>query len=1597
MKKFFTMFLIALSAILLAGCKSYKISVPEEFLSIEMEEKETVKVEPIYTEGTTLNWTSSDTKVVTVKDGLITAIGAGTAKVTITMVDHEDISCEITVKVNKIPIKAVTINGPEIVYVGNTGKYELAIDPKDAEMKSATWTIAEEEIATIDKQVVKGIKAGKATIKVDYEGADGKKGTATKQIEVKNVDVTGINLTYKEAMKIGEKQTIGVNIKPDDATFKEVTYTSSDDKIATVNNKGEVEAKAEGNVKITVASKANPDKKAIATIKVEKPLVNKVTLNHTKDSMLIGETDNLTVTILPELASQEYEFSADPEDCVEITPEGLLTAKKEGKVLIRATAKDGSKVYDEYELTIIKPASTKVKIGETEYNTLKEALAAAQSGDVLVIDGQQIEDTITIDKSNLTFTKNNESIDPVSFMGDIKINENIKDIKFENVQFVNGSSILGAENGGIENITLNKCVFIGTNADPSIGFITFLGSVKNFVFTNNIVKENKAARFFRFKVLADGLTIKNNKFEDGSPVFDWMYVDGYTQGEINISNNYFGSTQQTAINIQHHASGNYYIADNDFINILHAAIDIRSLKSIQDVTPKSTFTILHNNFNNTDVATSENWGCMRLRFKGYEVADLKVNINYNKIINWNLTNIVDDAGENKFAAPICNLDNNYIEGLTTEGVDNKKNFGGIGLSWNNLFESVEDLEAAYEIGQIDNDPHALLVGKTDKYTKKPYATLKEALEAAKDNDVIYLLPGAHTGDVIISKNNITITSLNGLINPNKKLAREAEATYNGHITLGKEVQNITISGIKFIEGAQITNVMGAVGQADATKMNIKGFRFENNIVESALKDAEGFMYTKEAASCYSYDIHIINNYFTATKDFTAKAMLSIDNNYDVKVEGNVFENIKAENVLHFTDSTKGLSGQNSNINSNTFNNITGNALRINWLSSLPNGFDKATVSIQNNNFENVSELAIYVGKMNNSDAYETIKVRFNKFTNVGSGIRFERVHAKVNILCNYNIFYDVPKTSYIEYGKSAASPSKLDATDNLYLDNKATITPDKAKMIEEIAGMINYETTIKSEADLPTFDSKATSIEIVCPDLYLGDEAQVEINYLPGNIQNKGVKWSVDDETVAKIDEYGVITCLKEGKVTITAVYLFNEKVTATKEINITSFKEIKFDFDNDGYLTVGESFDITATIQGSNTEGKIVWSSKNPDIAKVENGKVTALKEGEATIVAKIEGEEVTTTYTVVVKDLSEMDELLKLLVENNNGVVWNETINYYGYESGYEKVPHNIFGSVNNYFAGKAPEVTENPIGANAKNMPGEGSQKDMESLEFITIHDTGSATPTATASANSHWCTNPSNDGTSWHYTIGNDGIFHQVEDTKVTWHAGDGTEWGTTTVLRDTGIKADPDLRNRGKVTCKDGYFYVNGQKTNIKLPEGADPNAPVNDTGYACVVKNGTYHLPTAHVLKNGVVSARGGNLNSIGIETAVNQGSDVYLTWQYVAKFVATLLVKHNLTPDRVLFHNSWSNKTCPQTMMRSNKCETFLDMVYIEYYVLKNYSDYKIEFISNNPDIIDNTGRVIGHGPYASTEVSYTIKVTKGTETKSAVCHCLVQGSKLH
>ena len=247
-----------------------------------------------------------------------------------------------------------------------------------------------------------------------------------------------------------------------------------------------------------------------------------------------------------------------------------------------------------------------------------------------------------------------------------------------------------------------------------------------------------------------------------------------------------------------------------------------------------------------------------------------------------------------------------------------------------------------------------------------------------------------------------------------------------------------------------------------------------------------------------------------------------------------------------------------------------------------------------------------------------------------------------------------------------------------------------------------------------------------------------------------------------------------------------------------------------------------------------------------------------------------------------------------------------------------------------------------------------------------------------------------GTSWHYSAGDTGIYHQIPDNERAYHAGDGKR---EYKLFDTGVAFVEG--GKGKITISsDGYYEIDGQKTIISVPRKPSGEIPVtseiNDIGIRLVVENGMYKIGNTwwstdyRKIGNG-----GGNCNSIGIETMVNKGSDIYKTWQKTAKLVAHLLVDNNLDPSRVKPHHFFSGKPCPNTLRTNGLWNYFMECVNTEYKIRKDFSDIKIELINNSQGLLED-GLI--DQDHLNNNVSYTVKLTDDKETRIIELHNKVE-----
>jgi uncharacterized protein YjdB len=205
----------------------------------------------------TVEWTSSDESVATVDaTGMVVAVSAGEADITASVTDSEmSAVCKVTVKV---AAKDITV--PDNLDVklndGNETTVEATVSPADATDVKVSYASTDEAVATVDKDGrVQVLQPGECDITTTLL-QDGEKVTE-KTTHVKAFyEVESITLDSNEGkLTVGNSHTIKATVAPEEvAAETPIEWSSSNEKVATVDSNGKVTAVSSGNATITATA-----------------------------------------------------------------------------------------------------------------------------------------------------------------------------------------------------------------------------------------------------------------------------------------------------------------------------------------------------------------------------------------------------------------------------------------------------------------------------------------------------------------------------------------------------------------------------------------------------------------------------------------------------------------------------------------------------------------------------------------------------------------------------------------------------------------------------------------------------------------------------------------------------------------------------------------------------------------------------------------------------------------------------------------------------------------------------------------------------------------------------------------------------------------------------------------------------------------------------------------------------------------------------------------------------------------------------------------------------------------------------------------------
>ena len=339
------------------------------------------------TDSVAATWTSSNTSVATVsKTGLVTALKDGSTTIKATV---GNVSSTYDIAVKEVKLTGIKMEEKALIHKGDTKALTVEYTPADTtDDKTVAWSSSDSTVASVDNNgIVTAVKPGSAVITAkvgNYQATC----AVTVDAPLKEI------VPEKAIIDMVKKQTanIAYSVVPADTTdSKDVTYTSSDETVATVNSDGKVTAKKAGQATVTITG-ANGIK-ATVTVNVSEIPVNEVVLSAQDEIIEAGAKKAITATLKPENNTDDNQdvtwttsdekiakVVVDKDDSHKATIEGVAA----GSAVITATAANGTKAectvkVPKHITSITLPGAVELTRGAS--TTLNVTIAPADTDD----------------------------------------------------------------------------------------------------------------------------------------------------------------------------------------------------------------------------------------------------------------------------------------------------------------------------------------------------------------------------------------------------------------------------------------------------------------------------------------------------------------------------------------------------------------------------------------------------------------------------------------------------------------------------------------------------------------------------------------------------------------------------------------------------------------------------------------------------------------------------------------------------------------------------------------------------------------------------------------------------------------------------------------------------------------------------------------------------------------------------------------------------------------------------------------------------------------------------------------------------------------
>jgi len=385
------------------------VTLNQTSLSLEEGDSATLiaTVSPADATEQTISWSSSNPSVATVAEGRVSAVKEGTATITASC-GGKSASCTVSVKKKYVDVTSVTLSEYSMTMEeGQTATLIATVNPANATEQTVKWSSSNPSVATVTEGRVTAIKEGTASITASCGGK-----SASCSVTVKKSIVAVVSVTLSQTaltLEEGQTATLTATVSPADATDQTVTWSSTNQAVATVAD-GKVTAVGEG-MAIILASCGGKSASCSVTVNKKYIDVTSVTLSKTSLSLVEGQTAQLVATVSPADATEQTVKWSSSNASVASVVEGKVTAVKEGTATITASCGGKSAACavtvskKTVEVTSIVLNRTTLSLNEGESATLVATVFPSDATDQNVVWSTSNESVATVVEGKVTAVK----------------------------------------------------------------------------------------------------------------------------------------------------------------------------------------------------------------------------------------------------------------------------------------------------------------------------------------------------------------------------------------------------------------------------------------------------------------------------------------------------------------------------------------------------------------------------------------------------------------------------------------------------------------------------------------------------------------------------------------------------------------------------------------------------------------------------------------------------------------------------------------------------------------------------------------------------------------------------------------------------------------------------------------------------------------------------------------------------------------------------------------------------------------------------------------------------------------------------------------